>query len=56
MNTPISHSMRSLLAPSASNDRGHSLYALLTNGTNTYLNAPAGSGAIYFRSGNTDKL
>lgn len=29
---------------------------LLTNGTNTYLNAPTGSGGIYFRSGNTDKM
>jgi hypothetical protein len=31
-------------------------YALLTNGTNTYLNAPVGAGGIYFRSGNTDKM
>ncbi len=29
-------------------------YSLLTDGTQTYLNAPSSSGAIYFRGANTD--
>lgn len=31
-------------------------YSLLTDGTNTFLNAPVSTGNIYFRSANTDKL
>jgi hypothetical protein len=31
-------------------------YSLLTSGTHTYLNAPSGSGNIYFRAANSDKM
>ena len=31
-------------------------YSLLTNGTDTLVNAPAGTGNIYFRNANTDKM
>jgi hypothetical protein len=31
-------------------------YSLLTNGTNTYLNAPSSSGNLYFRAANSDKM
>ena len=31
-------------------------YSLLTDGTNTLLNAPLGSGNIYFRSANADRM
>ena len=31
-------------------------YSLLTNGTHSYVNAPSGSGNIYFRAANTDKM
>ena len=31
-------------------------YSLLTNGSDTFVNAPTGAGNIYFRSGNTDKM
>ena len=31
-------------------------YSLLTDGTSTLLNAPVGSGNLYFRSGNVDRM
>lgn len=31
-------------------------YSLLTNGTHTFVNAPVGTGNIYFRVGNTDRM
>ena len=31
-------------------------YSLLTNGTHSFVNAPSGSGNIYFRAANTDKM
>jgi hypothetical protein len=31
-------------------------YSLLTEGTNTFLNAPSSSGNIYFRAANSDKM
>jgi len=31
-------------------------YSLLTNGTDTYINAPSGSGNLYFRAANSDKM
>jgi hypothetical protein len=31
-------------------------YSLLTNGTHTFLNAPTGTGNIYFRTANTDRM